>query len=585
MTRDRYSSNSNTIAMLVLVVLTAVATLYFSGLDRYGLFDVDEAIFAEASAEMLTTGNYVTPAYNGEPRYHKPPMIYWMQAVSMKYLDISPLSARLPSALLAFLTIICFYIILEGMTANGRFSLIASAVLGINLSFLILARAAVADMALIFFSLTASLLIMSNIFAIEKRIMPSIIAGFLIGAGLLSKGPIALMIPLVAVGCTVLFYGSFIHNLKRLNIFVTLLAIFITFIPWVKMIYDQHGLDFFNEFIFKHNLDRFLGGFGNSHSQSGMYYIWVLLIGFFPWAFILPSAIWQVINNFSGLFKSDKAEKVLPLIGLVWFITVVVFFSFSATKLAHYIVPALPGAAILIAWRLEQIKNTPLSKLNFVLILPISIALSGLFIVFKWLPSAATGEGKLMPYINLIAEKFDLTIPTITDPMLLSIISQNISIGIAPIIIGAILLIGTITGFIFLTNGHRQGIAILITSTFSAYLLLVLSVVPTIYAYAQQPLANIGEKIKENSTKDTKLFFVAMHQPSVRFISGKEFTPVDAPAQLRNEIFKKHNMLAVDMQHVKETMKFIPKRFKLKKSCNGGYCLIEADYNLKRRIH
>lgn len=580
MHRDKYSSNSNLVASLVLALLTAFAVLYFIGLDRYGLFDVDEAIFSQASAEMIESENYITPSYNGEPRYHKPPMIYWLQSLSMKYFDIGALGARLPSALLAFLTMVSFYILLEGITHNGRKALITTAILGLNLSFLVLARAAVADMALIFFSLTATMLIMGNIFSVENRVMPSIIAGFLLAGALLAKGPVGIMIPAVAVGSTVLFYGSFKHNLKRLNIVVTLFAMIVAFVPWAKMAFDQHGVDYFNEFILKHNLERYIGGFGNSHSQSGFYYIGVLLVGFFPWVLLLPSAIWQVICQFGKIFKSDNPENVLPLIGLIWLITIVAFFSFSATKLAHYIVPALPGAALLIGWRLDQIKKKPLGVVNLLWAIPFSVLFAGIFIAFKWLPQAALGEGKLMPYITMLSDKFNFTVPQITDPMLMSILSQDIHIGVAPVMIGAILLVGTITSFVFLNKGHLQGVATMIATVFMAYTLLVLSIAPVAYKYMQQPLADIAEEIKEKSTDKTTVYFVSLHQPSVRFISGVPFIALDSPSQVRViHPFPKHGLFAVDEEHVKLTMEYLPKRSRKEKTCNGGYCLIETRYN------
>jgi 4-amino-4-deoxy-L-arabinose transferase-like glycosyltransferase len=582
--RDKYSSNSNLIASLVLVVLTSLAILYFLGLDRYGLFDVDEAIFTQASVEMMESGNYVTPSYNGEPRYHKPPLIYWAQTISMKYLDVNPMAARLPSAILAFLTIVSFYIMLEGMTKNGRNALIATAVLGVSLSFLVLARAAVADMALIFFSLTASMLIMGNIFSIENRYMPSIIAGFLLAGGLLAKGPIALMLPAITVGCTVLFYGSFKHNLKRLNVIFVVFAMAVAFIPWVKLAFDQHGVEYFNEFILKHNLERYLEGFGNSHSHSSLYYVWVLLIGFFPWVLLLPSAIWQVLRQFRTIFKSDRAENVLPLIGLVWMVTVVVFFSFSATKLAHYIVPALPGAAILIAWRLDQIKRTPLGFLNLLWAIPFSMLFAGIFLAFQWIPDAALGEGKLMPYLEMLSKELQFEIPKITDPMLTSIISQDIYIGAAPIMIGAILLVGTTTGFIFLNRGHLQGVTALVATMCMAYTLLVLSIAPVAYKYMQQPLANIAEMIKEKTTDKTPVYFVSLHQPSVRFLSGVPFQAIDSPAQLKAiRPFHRHALLAVDENHVEATLEALPDYLRKGKVCEGGYCLIETTYKAYTR--
>lgn len=584
MSRDKYSPNSNTIASLVLVFLTMIAALYFVGLDRHGLFDVDEAIFAQASVEMMESGNHITPSYNGEPRYHKPPMIYWLQSLSMKYLDISAFAARLPSAVLAFLSILSFYIMIEGMTKNGRFSLVATSILGLNLSFLVLARAAVADMALLFFSLSATLLMLSNIFSNEKRVMPSVIAGFMLGGALLSKGPIGLMIPAIVVPCAVLFFGSFKHNIKRLNIFVTLVAMLVTFIPWGKMVFDQHGIDFFQEFIMKHNIERFFGGFGNTHSSSGFYYIGVLLLGFFPWVLLLPSAIWQAIKHLGSLFKSSDATDVLPLIGLIWMVVVITFFSFSATKLAHYIVPALPGAALLIAWRLEYLNRIPLGWANMLFIVPFTALFSGIFIIFKWIPETLLGEGKFMPYITMLSEKYDMALPSVTDPMLISMLSQDIHINIIPTMVGAILLIGTLTGFFFLTQGHRHGVFTLVASVFMAYFLLIMSIAPVVYKYTQQPLANIAEQIKEKTTEKTKVYFVSLHHPSIRFISGVPFEALDSPAQLKNSPrFPIHALIAVDENHVEETVAALPKSVKVEKSCEGGYCLVESTYQHRGR--
>jgi 4-amino-4-deoxy-L-arabinose transferase-like glycosyltransferase len=261
----------------------------------------------------------------------------------------------------------------------------------------------------------------------------------------------------------------------------------------------------------------------------------------------------------------------------------VTFFSFSATKLAHYIVPALPGAALLIAWRLDQIKQTPLSIFNLIFIIPFCALFSSLFIAFKWLPQAALGEGKLMPYITMLSDKLQFEIPTITDPMLISILSQDIHISIAPVMIGAILLVGTVTSFIFLTKGHLQGVTTMIATVCMAYVLLVLSIAPVAYKYMQQPLANIGEQIKERTTDHTRVFFVSLHQPSVRFVSGVPFQAIDTPAQLRKvRPYPRHTLIAVDEEHVEETIKSIPRRIRKEKTCEGGYCLVETRYNFTR---
>src|SRR5690606_33721495 len=62
------------------------------------LFDVDEAIFAEATREMVVTGDYVTPRYNGGVRWDKPPLIYWVMSVPHRVFGSTPFAARFTSA-------------------------------------------------------------------------------------------------------------------------------------------------------------------------------------------------------------------------------------------------------------------------------------------------------------------------------------------------------------------------------------------------------------------------------------------------------------------------------------------------------
>src|SRR5664280_115291 len=84
------------------IVFLVFAVVLFVSLFRLGsvlLFDVDEAVFAEATKEMVESGDYITTTYNGDVRYDKPIFFYWMMALSYKIFGINEFGARLPSAL------------------------------------------------------------------------------------------------------------------------------------------------------------------------------------------------------------------------------------------------------------------------------------------------------------------------------------------------------------------------------------------------------------------------------------------------------------------------------------------------------
>ena len=87
---------------------------FFWHLGSIGLVDETEPLFAEASRQMLRTGDWITPYFNGETRFDKPPLIYWLQAIAYQGLGVNTWAVRLPSALAGLaLTSFCFYTLLR----------------------------------------------------------------------------------------------------------------------------------------------------------------------------------------------------------------------------------------------------------------------------------------------------------------------------------------------------------------------------------------------------------------------------------------------------------------------------------------
>src|SRR5271168_4807240 len=81
---------------LGLIIFLAVLALALPQAALLPLLDRDEPRFAEASREMLQTGDFIVPMFNGAPRYAKPPLIYWCQAACFVVMGENPLSARMP---------------------------------------------------------------------------------------------------------------------------------------------------------------------------------------------------------------------------------------------------------------------------------------------------------------------------------------------------------------------------------------------------------------------------------------------------------------------------------------------------------
>src|SRR5512135_506942 len=130
-----------------------IAAALFLSLFRLGapkLFDVDEAVFSEATREMVISQDWITPTYNGENRYDKPILFYWLMAASYKTFGINEFSARFPSALSAFFLCLALFLFVRHFRGPHEASLAAIA-FALSLYFVAYSHAAVTDMALTLF--------------------------------------------------------------------------------------------------------------------------------------------------------------------------------------------------------------------------------------------------------------------------------------------------------------------------------------------------------------------------------------------------------------------------------------------------
>ncbi|MBW4473141.1 MAG: glycosyltransferase family 39 protein [Stenomitos rutilans HA7619-LM2] len=126
--RKRYPALVKTLPWLWLLAIAAIAAITLIWhVGSIGLIDETEPLFVEASRQMWVTGDWVTPAFDGDPRFDKPPLIYWLMVIAFQVFGINEFAARLPSVLAAIAIVLFgFYILqrhgVEGMEqeAEGR---------------------------------------------------------------------------------------------------------------------------------------------------------------------------------------------------------------------------------------------------------------------------------------------------------------------------------------------------------------------------------------------------------------------------------------------------------------------------------
>lgn len=339
----RQSAALNPLKILILILIYAL--LWFGTLDYRHLIPSDEGRYAEISREMLVTGDWVTPRYNGYKYFEKPPLQIWATATAFNLFGIGEWQARLWTALTGFLTIL-FIGFTGARIYNARAGWIAALVLASSPMWVIGGHINSLDMGLSAFLVAAlcSLLLAqtSSLKSNTRNWMWSCWA--FMGLATLSKGVIGLAIPgMVFVVYSITAWDWKIW--KRLYIVSgTILFLAIT-APWFVLV-AQRNPEFLEFFFIHEHLQRFTQ---TAHSRTGPIYFFIplLILGFLPWVAQIPGAIWQAWQERNRQFSSGWLLTC-------WFAVILGFFSLSQSKLPGYIIPIFPALALIVGNRLDS---------------------------------------------------------------------------------------------------------------------------------------------------------------------------------------------------------------------------------------
>jgi 4-amino-4-deoxy-L-arabinose transferase-like glycosyltransferase len=341
--------------LLALLLVGYCGFLFFYGLGRRDLWSSHEARAAQDAQSILSDGGWTLPRlFDRSPELQKPPLYYWLVA-GIAWLNGRPVdgwAVRLPSALagLGCVLLLLAFGILRGRTLAG---FLAAAFLATFLHFTWMARVGRTDMPLAFL---VSLAMLAFYLALRLRLENSAWAGWpwcLVGylavaLAVLLKGPIGFVLPAAALVC--LYYlerrftrialgprlvGSALGLWWGLPLVVLLVA------PWfVWADAATHGA-FFRVFFWKHNLER---GLGSGDLQTHPWWFYGPRLGFdlLPWSPLLIPALWLLFRR--RMWPQDAEARF----GLVWLATLVLLLSLAKFKRADYLLPAYPGAALLL---------------------------------------------------------------------------------------------------------------------------------------------------------------------------------------------------------------------------------------------
>lgn len=340
----RQSSALHPGKILLLVIIYAL--LWFGTLDYRHLIPSDEGRYAEIAREMLVTGDWVTPRYNGYKYFEKPPLQAWATAAAFQMFGIGEWQARLWTALTGFFTIL-----LIGFTGariyNARAGWLASAVLASSPMWVISGHFNSLDMGLSAFLVAALCSLLLAQTSQNKHSCRNWMwaCWAFMGLATLSKGVIGVAIPaMVFIAYSISTWDWKIWT--RLRIFSGSILFLAITAPWFVLV-SQRNPGFLEFFFIHEHLQRFTQ---DAHSRTGpiYYFVPLLLVGILPWFLQIPGAVIEA-------WRERRREFSAGWLLVCWFVVIFAFFSVSRSKLPGYIIPIFPALALLIGNRLDQL--------------------------------------------------------------------------------------------------------------------------------------------------------------------------------------------------------------------------------------
>lgn len=330
------------------ILLLAAGLGLFAGLSATPLIDLDEGAFTAATQEMLARGDYLSTYLNGEPRYDKPILIYWLQVASAWLLGFNEFALRLPSALMGLVWTVLAYRFARRLY-NIETAIAAAMVTATTLGTTLIARLAIADALLD--TCIAAAVFYQYLWFRDGRSRDLLIAWAAMGFGFLAKGPVAVILPLATLFLHCASrkqWGVFIKYVTHWRAILLFLAIAL---PWYVAVTWIKGPDFIEAFFFRHNVGRFSGAMGSYHAYGLLYYIPVVLLATLPYtALLVPMAV--RLRTLWLDQQDDFARYALILFTLVF-----VLFSLSANKLPHYLLYGCSALLVLLARQLREARN------------------------------------------------------------------------------------------------------------------------------------------------------------------------------------------------------------------------------------
>jgi 4-amino-4-deoxy-L-arabinose transferase-like glycosyltransferase len=339
---------------IALVALLS-AGVFLVALGSPAITESDEAFYAEASREMVASGDWVTPRFNYEHRFQKPILYYWLASAGYLAAGVNEAMARLPSALAGVWLALTSLLIARRWYGETTGTL-AGGIVATSFGYFAMARQALPDLPLAGFVTIATWAALEAASA-DARVAPRTRRRWLLAAAaaaalaFLMKGPVGLILPgLIAVPVAAVEWRRagrpVLDVLRELGWAAPAAAVLFLAIvaPWYAAMVEAHGLWYLRHFFIGENVERFATDRYND-PRPFWFYVPVVLGGMAPWTPLM--ALW--LPPLREIARGTRAISPVEIRLAAWAAVPLLFYTASVGKQPRYVLPVLPPLAILLA--------------------------------------------------------------------------------------------------------------------------------------------------------------------------------------------------------------------------------------------